>query len=98
MRLIAISGNARSKAFESIRLAREGNISNAKKLYEEACKELYEAHETQSELIQAEAAGENIPVSLLLIHAQDHLMNALTVKDLANEIILLYEKIRGKDF
>lgn len=32
-------------------------------------------------------------MSLLMVHAQDHLMNAMTVKDLAAEMIDLYEKI-----
>ena len=28
-----------------------------------------------------------------MVHAQDHLMNAITVKDMAEEFIDLYEKI-----
>lgn len=28
-----------------------------------------------------------------MIHAQDHLMNAMTMKDLATEIVELYEKM-----
>lgn len=31
--------------------------------------------------------------SLLLVHAQDHLMTTLTVKDLAIEIIELYSRL-----
>ncbi|ENA0413451.1 PTS lactose/cellobiose transporter subunit IIA, partial [Listeria monocytogenes] len=37
-----------------------------------------------------EARGEKAEVSLLLVHAQDHLMNAITFKDLAKEIVDLY--------
>jgi len=32
-------------------------------------------------------------MSLLMIHAQDHLMNAMTVKDLAAEMVELYYRI-----
>ena len=30
-----------------------------------------------------------------MIHAQDHLMNSITVKDLATEFVDLYEKMRN---
>ena len=33
---------------------------------------------------------------MLLIHAQDHLMNAITFRDLAQEMIELYERIKGE--
>ncbi|EAG9877164.1 PTS lactose/cellobiose transporter subunit IIA, partial [Listeria monocytogenes] len=51
---------------------------------------LLEAHHSQTSLIQGEARGEKAEVSLLLVHAQDHLMNAITFKDLAKEIVDLY--------
>ncbi len=38
-------------------------------------------------MIQAESRGEKNEISLLMIHAQDHLMNALTVRELAIEMI-----------
>ncbi|HCW36206.1 MAG TPA: PTS cellobiose transporter subunit IIA, partial [Staphylococcus sp.] len=34
-------------------------------------------------------------LNLLLIHSQDHLMNAITVKDLANEMIDLYKEMKS---
>ena len=37
-------------------------------------------------------------ISMLLIHAQDQLMTTMTLKDLANEIIDLYEKLNQKNF
>ncbi|HJF33529.1 MAG TPA: PTS lactose/cellobiose transporter subunit IIA, partial [Sporosarcina psychrophila] len=39
----------------------------------------------------SEIRGEGVVVSLLLVHAQDHLMNAITFKDLAIEFVDLYE-------
>ena len=32
-------------------------------------------------------------MTLLMVHAQDHLMNAMTVKDLAAELVAIYEKV-----
>ena len=33
-------------------------------------------------------------ITLLMVHAQDHLMNAMTVRDLAQEMIAMYEEFR----
>ena len=52
-----------------------------------------EAHHSQTELIQAEIRGEKAPLNLLMVHAQDHLMTALVVIDLAQEFIDVYKKI-----
>ncbi|MDX7989752.1 PTS lactose/cellobiose transporter subunit IIA, partial [Xenorhabdus sp. 12] len=55
-----------------------------------------EAHHFQTELIQSEARGEKTEISVLLIHAQDHLMNAITVKELAEEFITLHKRVEEK--
>ncbi|WP_422449018.1 PTS lactose/cellobiose transporter subunit IIA [Thermoanaerobacterium sp. DL9XJH110] len=88
-KLILHSGNGRSYAFEAIRAARENNFEKAEELLEMARKELEEAHRTQTELLQKEASGESNIINLLLIHAQDHLMTGITVKEIAEEIINL---------
>jgi PTS system cellobiose-specific IIA component len=93
MQLIVNGGNARSKSIEAVRLAKTGQIEEARALHERACDDLAQAHEVQSALIQEEAAGKSHEVTLLMVHAQDHLMNAITVKDLACEMIDMYEQI-----
>ncbi len=93
MQLIVNGGNARSKSIEAIRLAKIGKIAEARVLHEQACDDLARAHEVQAHLIQEEADGKGQNVTLLMVHAQDHLMNAMTVKDLAQEMIDMYEKL-----
>ncbi|MCH1626497.1 PTS lactose/cellobiose transporter subunit IIA [Ferdinandcohnia quinoae] len=95
MKIILHSGNAKSDAFEAIQAAKDHNIELARECMEKANQELTNAHHVQTSLIQAEARGEKTEVSLLLIHAQDHLMNAITFKDLANEFVDLYETLKG---
>lgn len=97
MNLVVNGGDARSKAMEAIRVARENNFDEAEKLLKEATEALNNAHNFQTDLIQSEMGGEEpARVSLLMVHGQDHLMNAMTVCDLAAEIVelnkLLYEK------
>ncbi|WP_326975070.1 PTS lactose/cellobiose transporter subunit IIA [Caproicibacter sp. BJN0012] len=93
MQLIVNSGDARSKAMEAIGIAKNGEISKARKYLEEAKEYLAKAHQFQTDMIQEEADGNVEKITMLMAHAQDHLMNAITVIDLAREFVDLYEKI-----
>ncbi|WP_223590971.1 PTS lactose/cellobiose transporter subunit IIA [Neobacillus bataviensis] len=90
--LILHGGNGRSAAMEAIHAAKEQNMDLAREKLSEASDSLNEAHKIQTALIQSEISGNSTEISLLMIHAQDHLMNAMTVKDLAKEIVDLYER------
>ena len=96
MNLIIHSGEARSFSMEAMKLAKEGQIDVARDLIERASEELSNAHASQTQLIQGEAGGNKTEVSLLLVHAQDHLMTSMTLKDLAQEIIDIHEKLQEK--
>lgn len=91
MNIINYSGEARSLCMEGIAYAKKGNFIRAKNNIEMANEKVSCAHKSQTKLIQSEAQGENQEFSLLLVHAQDHLMNSITIKDMANEFIDLYE-------
>ncbi|API92146.1 MULTISPECIES: PTS lactose/cellobiose transporter subunit IIA [Virgibacillus] len=91
--IILHGGNARTSAMEAIQHAKEGEFEKAEQKIQEANEEIGAAHRSQTELIKGEARGEKTEIRLLLIHAQDHLMNAITLKDLAQEVIELYKKI-----
>lgn len=93
MGLIANGGNAKSLAFEAIRKAKVGDIEGAREKLAEADKSLLEAHNSQTGMLTKEAQGDHMPVSLLVVHSQDHLMNAITFRDLAGEMVGLYEKL-----
>jgi PTS system cellobiose-specific IIA component len=90
--LILYSGNGRSFAMEAIACAKENDFEGAQDKIQKAKDELVLAHHIQTELIQGEIRGEKAEISLLMIHAQDHLMNALTIKDLAEEFVGMYER------
>jgi cellobiose PTS system EIIA component len=92
--LILHSGNGRSSAMEAIACAKKGDIQHAEEKIKAAKEDLLKAHKIQTTFIQEEIREKKNDISLLLIHAQDHLMNAITIKDLAMEIIELYELIQ----
>lgn len=93
-KLIVNGGNAKSNSISAIKLAKQGKIEEARNKLKEAELDLQNAHSVQTNLIQEEAAGNNTEISLLMIHGQDHLMNAITVKDLAKEIIDICEEMK----
>lgn len=93
-KIILYAGSARSSAMEAIALAKTFDFKTARDKIEEADNEFALAHQEQTKLLQQEASGEKNEVSVILVHAQDHLMTAMTVKDLANEMIDMYEKIK----
>lgn len=93
MKLIMHGGDARSKSLLAISHARQGDIETAEELLNDASDEINAAHEVQTDLIQSEVRGENKTlITLLMVHAQDHLMNAMTVRDLSKEIVLILKE------
>ncbi|MEH7013292.1 PTS lactose/cellobiose transporter subunit IIA [Neobacillus niacini] len=91
--LILHSGNARSLAMEAIFASKEKNFKEAFEKLSEAGLELTNAHRFQTQLIHAEAAGESFDIPIILVHAQDHLMTALTLKDMAREMVEIRQEM-----
>lgn len=93
MELIINSGDARSKAYEAINAAERGEEDVAQELMNQCIAGINKAHHAQTKLIQSEVNGETVEISLLLIHAQDHLMNSITVREFAEQMIKLHIKV-----
>jgi cellobiose PTS system EIIA component len=81
---------------EAIMYAKAGDFTTADDLIEKAGHELNLAHKIQTGLIQDEARGESKDITMLLIHAQDHLMNAMTARDFSKEIIDLHKRLAAR--
>ncbi|AEM21366.1 Phosphotransferase system cellobiose-specific component IIA [Brachyspira intermedia PWS/A] len=85
--IIALAGESKSLAYEALRLAKENKFEESDKKMQEADKLLLESHQYQTDLISKEANGESFVINLLFIHAQDHLMTAISEKNLIKELI-----------
>lgn len=96
MMIIANSGAARSKSHEALCIAKKGSFDKAEELLKQAEDSLYEAHKTHRELLRLDAKGEVKDVTLLLTHAQDHLMSSELSLELIKEIIYLLREVRGE--
>src|SRR5699024_2735434 len=87
MQIITHGGNARSSCLKAEEKAQSNEWDEVETLFEQANESLTKDHQIQTQLIQAEIKGEEVDISLFMIHAQDHLMNALTVKDLSKALV-----------
>ncbi len=92
MLIIANSGEARSQAFAALEAAKKGDFAGADALLENAARSMQTAHESHRELLQLDASGQVEKVSVLLCHAQDHLMGSALATDLIKEMIFLYKE------
>ena len=93
MNLIMYGGDAKSNAIEAIQAAKNGEFELANTKILDAESSLSKAHNSQTELLSEEAKGNETIVSLLMVHAQDHLMTSLLCIDLAQEFVDVYKKI-----
>lgn len=91
--IIIHGGNARAKSYDALRFAQKGEFGKAQEMLDEADEELKQAHNVQTDIIQKEAAGEKVDISVLFVHAQDHLMTAIAEKALIENMIDLYKRI-----
>ena len=91
--IISNVGMAKSLAIEALRVVRSGNYAEGEERLSEAAKYLTEGHHAHTSLIQKEAAGEKTEFSLMLMHAEDQMMSAETLKIMADEMIQLYQNL-----
>ena len=96
MGLIMFGGNAKSDAMEAIVAAKAGDIALADQKIADARASLVEAHRAQTGLLTQEAQGDHMTVTLLTVHAQDHLMTSIAFTDLASEFVDVYRRLEEK--
>lgn len=94
IQIISSAGESKAKAFEALKKVKTGEFDAAKELLEESRKIDLEAHKAQTKLIQQEMDpdAEKAPITLLMVHAQDHYMTSQLARDLIEAIIDIFDK------
>lgn len=92
-RMIASIGEATSCYMEAIEAARNKEYERAMDLLTQGAESALECHHAHAGLLTAMANHEKMECSLLLIHAEDQMMNGEMMKLLANELIEVYKKV-----
>ena len=90
MGIIINAGQARSLCYEALRQAKQGQFAEADDLLKQATAAANAAHAVQTQLIEDDQGEGKIPVTLVLVHAQDHLMTSMLARELVTELIDLY--------
>lgn len=94
--VIVFAGNARNLIMKALNAAYEEEFDAAREFIDQAEEELRSAHRTQTEVIQSEARGEKLEMSLLMNHAQDTLMAAMTELNLAKQLVRIIQKFGSR--
>ena len=93
MELISKSGEAKSHALEALAQARSGHYDHSEKSLAASREAGRLAHKVQTALIAADNGAGKVPINLLMVHAQDHLMNSMLAQDMVEEMIRIYQRM-----
>ncbi|KAF1298851.1 PTS sugar transporter [Enterococcus sp. JM4C] len=93
--LISNAGAARSCYFEALQKFRNGEETAGQELFAQGQEHYREAHQVHGQLVQKEAGGDTVWMSLLMTHAEDLMMSAETTGELAKELMAVYGEIHG---
>lgn len=92
-KIISAVGAAKSCYVEAMQAANKGEFDLAREKIKEGDESFTGGHSAHAELIQKEASGEHVVPNILLMHAEDQLMSAETIKIMALEVIRLNERL-----
>ncbi|MGM3160866.1 PTS lactose/cellobiose transporter subunit IIA [Dickeya undicola] len=96
MELLINAGEARSSAMMAIQAAREQDWAQADAQLQASKDAAKAAHLIQTRLIGLDEGEGKVPVNLIMVHAQDHLMTAMLCHDLAEELVLLRKALSDR--
>jgi PTS system cellobiose-specific IIA component len=92
--IISNVGTAKSCFIEAIQEAKKGNIKLARERIEEGNVSFVAGHKVHHRMLEKEMGGSPVPISLIVLHAEDQIMAADSFKTIANSFIDLYEQMR----
>ena len=93
MKIILHAGDAREKTMDALKALDTFDIENAKELLKQANEAIVQAHQVQTDALQAESRGEELEYSILFSHAQDTCMCASSELNVAMHLVDLFEVI-----
>ena len=97
MGLIGAAGESKDLAFQALDSLKDGDIEKAKELIAKSHESDVAAHNVQTKLISQEMdpKKEDVPMTLLMAHAQDHFMTTQLARELIEHYIELVDAQGG---
>lgn len=93
--IILHSGTARTYVHEAFDAMKKSKFEVVEETLATADEELLQAHHAQTDLLQKYARGTEIKIEIIMVHAQDHLMTTMTLKEVAIEMMHMYKRINA---
>ena len=91
LEIITNVGTARSMYVEAVETAKAGNFEEAHNLVAEGEKIFVNGHHAHADLVNAKIGVEELQYMFLVMHAEDQLMSAETLKIVCDELIDMLE-------
>lgn len=93
--IISYVGTAKSMYVEAVNKAKDGDFDAVDELIRQGDEAYSSGHEAHMKLLQADAAGEREPVApLILLHAEDQMASAETVKLMALNLVDVHRELQ----
>ncbi|GLS90807.1 molecular chaperone TorD [Psychromonas marina] len=93
MELIINAGESKSCAMEALNAAKAGKWDEVDGFLAASLEASKRAHKVQTALIGLDEGEGKVPVNLIMVHAQDHIMTAMLAKDMIEEMIDIHRKL-----
>ena len=92
--IIGFAGDAMSLIMQALDELADNKFDEANQRIQEAKLEINKAHQVQTDLLMKGFKEDSVqePVSLIMVHAQDHLMNAMLAIQLVEKLIKIHKK------
>ncbi|WP_437615534.1 PTS lactose/cellobiose transporter subunit IIA [Erwinia sp. V71] len=90
MEIITNAGESKSEAMIALQHAKKGEWQDCDDALARSRAAASRAHAVQTRLIGLDEGEGKIPVTLVMVHAQDHLMTSMLANDLIQEMIEAY--------
>lgn len=96
MELIINAGESKSCAMEALMAAKAGKWDEVDNLLALSTAASKKAHKVQTALIGLDEGEGKVPVNLIMVHAQDHIMTAMLAKEMIEEFIAIHRLLQAK--
>lgn len=90
MEIITNAGESKSEAMIALQHAKRGEWDECDGALTRSREAASRAHAVQTKLIGMDEGEGKIPVTLVMVHAQDHLMTSMLANELVKEMIEVY--------
>ena len=92
--LVAQVGNARSCFVDAITHAEQGDFEGAQACLDEGDASFREGHQVHMDMLQREANGDGLPFRIIVLHAEDLMASAETLRIIAERFINVYKRMQ----